>query len=421
MKSSEERRLERQQVKEIALSEKHLKLRTVLFVVFLVIGLTSLGIFLFSILRTDPGWQTVTSTSTVYTSASDFSFNYYCGANGADPSKEYSAVTKLYTEAAEKAYVLFDKYDEDEELFNVYYLNHNVNKTVTVDPVLYNAFKLLQDNGSRVLYLAPVYEEYDALFGSDGDALAQECDPYTNAEVAARLERMVSFAASEKHVQLQLLADNKVCLFVSDEYKAYAEEVGIVSYIDFYRYRNAFIADYLASVLIESGYTHGYLSSNDGFMRNLDDRGEEYSLNLINRNGKTVHIAATVNYKKPLNSVMLYAYPLSAYDNDYCYEYENGKVATSYISVEDGLYKTALPNLFAYSRDKGCAEMLVSLLPYYIADSFGDDAVGFAQDNGIDLFWFTGETLNYTESGVNISAILQNESFKYVSKQYTGK
>lgn len=418
MKSIEERRLERQQVKEIALSEKHFKLRVGLFAVFLVVAMIALGVFLFSLLRTEPGWQTVSVTSTGRTSAVDFSFNYYCGHNGANATDEYSKVASLYTEAAEKTYVLFDKYEENKELFNVYYLNHNPNKTVTVDTALYNAFKLLADSGSRYIYLAPVYEEYGALFSGENDVYAAESDPYKSASVAAGFKAVAAYAADEKHVNLKLLADNKVCLEVSSEYEAYAKANGIDSFIDFYRLKNAFIIDYFAQVLTENGYTNGYITSEDGFARNLDDRGEQYSLSVVNNNGGNVHIAATVGYTGVLSTVSYHAYPLSSYDSDYYYEYENGDVATSYIDTADGLYKSALPNLLAYSKTKTCTEILLATMPYYIADSFSEEAPSGIRAGAIELLWFDGETLNYTEEGAQITGILQNDRYNYVAKHY---
>ena len=38
---------------------------------------------------------------------------------------------------------------------------------------------------------------------------------------------------------------------------------------------------YLAKQLSEAGFTNGFLSSYNGFTRNLDDRGEPFSLNLL--------------------------------------------------------------------------------------------------------------------------------------------
>ncbi len=65
----------------------------------------------------------------------------------------------------------------------------------------------------------------------------------------------------------------------SDMHHRIASELaeGIGSFIDFSWMRNAFIADYLAEGLAARGFGKGALTSFDGFARNLEQGGEDFS------------------------------------------------------------------------------------------------------------------------------------------------
>ena len=106
----------------------------------------------------------------------------------------------------------------------------------------------------------------------------------------------ISAFAQDKHaVQIELLGENRIKLFVSEEYLAYASEEGISDFIDFYWMANAFIVDYIADTMRANGFVRGSVSSYDGFVRNLDDlSGSEYAFNIFNRVGNTVHQAGVM-------------------------------------------------------------------------------------------------------------------------------
>lgn len=59
-------------------------------------------------------------------------------------------------------------------------------------------------------------------------------DPYQNEEIAAYFAEISAFAQDEHAVQIELLGENRIKLFVSEEYLAYASEEGISDFIDFY-------------------------------------------------------------------------------------------------------------------------------------------------------------------------------------------
>ena len=54
---------------------------------------------------------------------------------------------------------------------------------------------------------------------------------------------------------------------------------------------------------------------------------------------------------------------------------KSGEIRTAYIDGKDGLSRTARNDLVAYSSEKGCAEVLLTMIPVYISDSFDASAL----------------------------------------------
>ncbi len=204
---------------------------------------------------------------------------------------------------------------------------------------------------------------------------------------------------------------------VSPEYQAFAEENDIESYIDFYWMKNAFIADYLADVLISNGYTRGSLSSFDGFIRNLDGSGTQYSFNIYNRFEGSVYPAAVMQYTGPSSIVYLRDYIMNDLDSQYYYRLENGEVRTSYLDVQDGRCKSSRSDLVCTSQNSGCAEVLLQMAPLYIADSFQKEKVAELANNGIySVYCENGEVL-YNDDSVTFSSLYDGDGVRYQAKR----
>ena len=209
------------------------------------------------------------------------------------------------------------------------------------------------------------------------------------------------------------MGDNTVKLCVSEDYLSFAKENEISSFIDFYRLKNAFIADYIAEELVSAGYKKGNISSFDGFTRNLDDSDTEYSLKIIDkRDSASLPLeAAVMDYKGDLAIVYFKAFRLSDLDAMYCFLYENGESRTAYIN-SDGESKTANNMLVAFSKELGCAEILLNTSPYYIAESFGEEQASALKNDGEFTVWCSENTVNCTCSDVSFSAVLNGYTVK---------
>lgn len=388
-------------IEKVELSEKHPKRRFYLAILFLVIGVLALVHAVRMFFSTDAGWTEVSANSASEINCSeDFVFLYELGAGDISATAENKALSIIYTDAAVKAFEMFNTDQAFTDLDNMYSINHNPNEVVEVEDALYQALELVQTYGDRKIYLGPVYAAYDDMFFCQNDSETIDFDPYQNEETAAYYAEIASYACDPEAVNVELLGDNQVRLDVSEEYLAYAEENGITNFIDFFWMKNAFIADYIADVLVEQGYTRGCISSYDGFVRNLDDRGESYSFGIYNRIGNEVDQAAIMEYSGQRSIVYLRNYMMSEKDMEHYYELGNGEIRTSYLDIADGLCKSSRNDLVSYSDRLGCAEIMLQISPIFISESWNAEAVNALAQNGIYSIYVEDGGLNYNEDGL---------------------
>ncbi len=357
-------------VRRIELDQKHFPLRIVLFVVLLVFGVSAIAYAISQLLTDRSGWQTIVGKTEDGAHCGDeFTLRYQLGADGGSANAEYRALAELYGQATATAYRVFAENQIFDGLYNVAYLNANPGQTVEVDEVLYDALKLCEQADTRQLFLAPIYEYYANLFSCTEDEQTVDYDPAVNSELADLFAEILEYTNDPDSISIQLLSDHRVCLRISEEYLAFAGTHDIYTFVSFHWMKNAFIADYLADTLCAAGYTHGMLASYDGFSRNLDDRGTSYAVNLFEQVDGTLYQAGTMPYCDRLSLVLLRTFPINQADNDHYYMTQAGEIRFPYIDAADGRCRAAESNLLCYSSDKGCAEILLRMIPVYIADT----------------------------------------------------
>ena len=372
----------------IELPEGRLGLRIALVIVLIVLAVASFALGINSLVSTDAGLTEITALSGEMNAGSSFTFYYYLGYGGADATDEKRELRNVYTEAATDALELFCADIETEETGGLYRLSRSPNEILNVDEALYSALEQLEASDSRYHYLAPLYEQYYALCSSMGDEEAAQYDPRLDAAQGEFFAEAAAFAADETAVDIELLGDGKVRLRVSDEYLAFAQENGIVSFLDLGWMENAFIADYLAETLEAAGYTRGALISDDGFMRCLDEEtGSEYSFNFTHREGGEVTVLSTLRFSGRVSIACLRDYPAEGSDGEGYYLYENGTLRSPFLDTSDGLDRSSKPELCGYSFDEGCAALALTLAPIFIADTLNTEALVTLENEGITVYY----------------------------------
>lgn len=389
---------------KVELSQKNIKLRIVLIVVCAIIAILALVYGLLAVLNQEPGWKVIEAEPDRASCADDFVLNYYLGDAGISSTAEHKKLVQVYTQATEDAFRIFET--------GMLSLGTKHNQSVTIDPALYQALQLCEKYDNRSIYLAPVYDQYGLAIQSETEAEAARYDPTQAPEQAAFVAELAAFAADPEMVRLELLGKNQVRLNVSDTYLAYLREHGITELLDFGWMKNAFIADYLAQKLAQAGFTSGYLASYDGFTRNLDKRGLDYEQNIFDRRENTVYQAAKLHYDKPLSIVILRNYPISSLDRWHYFSFATGRIVTLMIDPADGKDKSATDNLLSYSRDAGCAEILLQVISLYVADEWDEQAVNALTKSGVYSIWTQDKQILYNDPNAKLS-LLNEEGADY--------
>ena len=397
------RDLEGNRLHHFELSDTNRTVRWVLIIILLAIAAVSLTIGLLSALRTPAGWQTVKGNSTVLNCGDEFVLQYEYGAGENSATAERKVLEPLYGKIVEDAWKLFFNEAGATDLKGLYELNQHPNKETTVDSGLYVALKQVVESGSRALYLAPVYAEYNRVFYSESESYAREYDPGQNAEQRNYVQILADFAKDPQSIQLVLKGNNKVFLQVSQEYLTFAKENEVRFLLDFGWLRNAFITDYIAAVLTSNGFTNGHISSVDGFTHNLDQRGSSYSLNMFNRCEDGIDLAAVMDYTAPKSLVVLRNYPMYALESSRYYSFSDGRIVTAMIDPADGQSKSATDNLVSYSAGLTCGQLVLSVMPVYVNDVFSEDALNALTEQGIYSVWFRGKQLLHNQKDLKLN------------------
>lgn len=400
------------------LSDKNVRVRIAVVILLIALAGGAFAYALNSYFSKETGWVAIkTAASAERNCSNEFVFLYCIGASGASARLEHKSLTSLYTAATVKAYKLFNNDEIFAGVNNIAYINMHPNEVIEVDELLYNAFSLLERYNCRSLYLAPIYAEYKIMFSCEDDSQIIAYDAFQNDEVRSYYEELAKFASNYEAINIELLGDNKIMLRVSAEYQQYAAEHGITNYIDFFWMKNAFIIDYLAAVMIENNYTLGTISSYNGFVRNLDGSGNIYSYHLYDRVGNTVYPSGIMKYTGPLSIVYLRNYRMTELDNQYYYELSNGETRTSFIDIADGLCKSSINDLVSYSKEYGCAEILLQMLPVYIADTFHEELLNPLAGNSIHSIYCEDSVIYYNDSELILTDLYDKENVIYTASK----
>lgn len=399
-------------VERIELSENNTKKRAIAAVLFLIIGVSLLVYCFVVFINPKGGWTTIEATRTVNDSG-EFVFQYYLGADGANVKSEERAVTMLYNQAAEKVYKLFHEKEAFEGIVNLYTINRSPNTELEVDEALYNIFSAFKNADSRYLYIAPVYSSYSNLFYCEDDSMLEDFDPLSSEEIRLEYKSAAEYFNDPKMIDIELLENNRIKLFVSEKYLEYAEKEGITDFIGLSWLKNAFEADYFADIMIKNGFTHGSVSSYDGFIRNFDSSDTDYSFNIFDKKENNVYRSGIMGYKGAKSIVYLRNYAMNSQDVQHYYQLQNGELRTPYLDVGDGIPKNSLENLVSYSGDKSCAEIILDIMAIYISEEFDSASLGKLSDKGIFSIYSQGYTLLYNEADLELTNLFDREGVAY--------
>lgn len=397
-------------VQKVEVSNKHVALRVVLFVVALLIAIGAFAYFLTTLLNSSKGWTEITANGDGLSCAGELSFYYYLGSDGRNATTEKKALTQAYTEICANAYRIFDTSNEN----NIGAINANPNKIVKVGSPLYQALKAMVECDAKLLLLGPIYERRANIFYANSDFEAQQFDPAFSEQEKTFYEDILTFVNNADDISLEILGDSSVRLNVSERYLEYAKDCGVSNFVDFFYLKNAFIVDYVVDSLVSQDYNIGFISSIDGFTRTLSGKMADNVITLFDSVNGLPYACASIDFKQAISAVNLHNFKIRAYEQ-YYYYYANGSVVSPFLGV-DGSTATSTDFLFCYSKDVKCSQVLLTFLSQYISDNLDVDALKNSAGNGYYCVYVNDKTVCYTQAGLNIS-VNQNDEDNPYTKQ----
>lgn len=407
-------------VEKVTLDQGNVRLRWIVAIVLIVIAAGAIGLGVHYALEVEPGWAPVQAACDEPNYSSEVQLMYDFSVDPGNATAINKALSTLYSDIMEDAYRLFSKEADVEGVRNLFYLHQHINEKVTVEPELYDALALLKAYDNRCIFLAPVYAEYNRVMAAETDVESGMYDPGKDAEAERYISQLMTYLTDPAMVDITLLEDNQVTLQVADAYREFARENEITEFLDFGWLRNAFVVDYAAEILLEKGFSSGYLASYDGFNRSLAEMKEPLNFNLYDRVGTDIYVPGKMTYTAQNSIVFLRDFPLGEVDRWNYYVYDDGSIASVMADPVTGKNAAAADNLLGYSANSGCTEILLELIPIYFSDVFTAESVAAAEAAGIYTVWCSDGEIHYNDNALSLTT-LENQDGVIYTPVYRGK
>ena len=354
---------------ELTVSNKHIVIRIIAFVVLLAVGISGIVIgCTYNSTHLESGWQLVECT-VGETSASDF--NLYCNFSKSkrENANEMKTISNYYTSLCNNSYKLFNDYKDFEDLKGIAYVNKNPNTDIQVEESLYNVLKKANDSNLKSIFYGPIYDTYHNLYISNSETEAKALDPYYDVETKNFYIELTNYVNNPNHIKITLKENNVVSLDISDEYLTYCNTNNIKNFISLNYFYNAITLDYIADHMISYGIPDFKIYSYDGCYRShitnakLDDTYMPYTF-------YNEHILpeAKIKFTSSISLVELKTFPISKKEEGYYYR--DTKKFVHHFLDDSGNYKSCLESLILYKKgDYSLFDSLIKGSKIFTADT----------------------------------------------------
>lgn len=241
----------------IEVSNKHIVLRTILFVALIVIAAAAFATALISIGHKDPGWQIIDAAADAEVPfySSSIGLSYYMEGSSSEIRQNVATLSSLYSKTLKRMYILFDPKNEYSGYVNLATINKNLGKEIAVPEEVFNVLtdfygKTL--SGEANLFMNLVYEAEEALENvQEYDKSYEELRLKALEDVCAKTENF-SFEVvnEEKHIIRFNVSEEVVS--VAKDYEAGSSYLGLN---ELYFYYMTYL---VGQVLAENGYPDAY-------------------------------------------------------------------------------------------------------------------------------------------------------------------
>ncbi len=265
---------------KITLSEKHIKLRLVLTIFFLIVAVVAFTIGVVSIGKKTPGYQTiegkVDAEALTYNNA--VTFKYYFDGSSNQIKRAVRELEEVYTPILSSAYKSLDAENVYTGVVSIGMINRNIGSPVSVSPDLYavlkDAYAKTQENRGYNMFAGALYSQWRSI-----QILAdpEDFDPVFNSDQARRISDIAKTVCDLSNFKLEFLDDSTctVRFSVSEQYQAFCKDYEITApALDLNILKDAYMLKMISDSLANAGYRYGHLSTPQGMALNTSDRGK---------------------------------------------------------------------------------------------------------------------------------------------------
>ena len=297
----------------IEVSDKHVPLRIVGFVLALLLAV---GAFSFAVTRLghkESGYYTVEAAEreALPYYARGITLRYHCTGGSDEIKALLQGLKAAYTEALLQSYELLDAENTYPNLNNLASINEQAGSPVKLEPELFtllaDAWDKTQQNRGYSMLAGPFYAEWNSVRILED---AADFDPLLNEDERERLTELAALTADRAAVRLELdEATQSVTLQVDETVQRRLKELEYTGPIlDLNLLREAYLLQLTAARLEEKGCSDGYLRTDSGLSLALSGL-QEGSFCLYGHDGEYAVPAATATAKGGQACSLMHVFP----------------------------------------------------------------------------------------------------------------
>lgn len=282
---------------QYTVSTSHVGLRTVAFVLAVVLAVSAFGFGISRIGRKNPGYYEIEAPASEEASfyRNGFTLLYYFEGSSDAIKAEMNTLKDLYSTTLMRSYKLLDSINTYDGYVNLATLNQSAGEPVQVSDEL---FAILEDAERRTregkvfsLFAGAMYAEWNSILSLDD---ISEFDPANHEEMGARITALARKTGDLSHFTLSMdPANHTVSFGVSEEYRHFLEENEYDSHIlSTNVLTDAYRLEMIRNALEQRGFCNGYLYTDSGLTLSLSGHGEGSYAVYARENGQIVQCAA---------------------------------------------------------------------------------------------------------------------------------
>lgn len=241
----------------IEVSDKHVVLRTVLFIALIVIAAAAFATAIISIGHKDPGWQIIDAAADadVPFYSSSIGLAYYMEGSSSEIRQSVATLTSLYSKTLKRMYMLFDSTNEYSGYVNLATINNNLGKEIAVPE---EVFYVLTDfyektlSGEANLFNNLPYEAEQALLNSQFYDEEYENERIEALRAVCGKRDNFSFEVVDSEKQIIKINVSPAVISTAEQYEAGSAYIGLNELYFYY------ITYLVGQVLAENGYPDAY-------------------------------------------------------------------------------------------------------------------------------------------------------------------